>query len=257
MHALAAVGRYGESEAATMDQPDHDNRTIPATARRPADALNPQRVLLSLRALFRSDDPADGHEAPSARGTGVEPPQPDDRIGEPIAVTRTFAFVDITGFTEYCDRHGDHAAIELLTRFRGLVRDVAARRGVRVAKWLGDGAMLVGVDEGPVVATVAELVMRSQTIGLDTHAGIASGTVLLFEGDDYVGRPANFAARLCDVAEPGEILAHSLLGELPGWVETRDSISVSVAGVGDVTDVRSVTVRDPIGDDLAGDGAAA
>ena len=125
----------------------------------------------------------------AATGTGVEPPVPSEQTGEPIAVTRTFAFVDITGFTEFCDKHGDHAAIALLTRFRGLVRDIAARRGVRVAKWLGDGAMLVGVEEGPLVATVAELVLRSQTDGIDTHAGLASGTVLLFEGDDYVGSP--------------------------------------------------------------------
>ncbi len=137
------------------------------------------------------------------------------------------------------------------------MRDIAARRGVRVAKWLGDGAMLVGVDEGPVVATVAELVMRSQTVGLDTHAGVASGTVLLFEGDDYVGRPANLAARLCDAAEPGEILTHSLRGDLPPWIETKDSVTVSVAGVGEVDDVRSVAVRAQVSEDLSGDGAAA
>jgi adenylate cyclase len=190
-------------------------------------------------------------------GTGVEPPVPSEQTGEPIAVTRTFAFVDITGFTEFCDKHGDHAAIALLTRFRGLVRDIAARRGVRVAKWLGDGAMLVGVEEGPLVATVAELVLRSQTDGIDTHAGLASGTVLLFEGDDYVGRPANLAARLCDAAQPGEILAHSLQRELPLWVETKDAIAVSVAGVGQVTGVRSVAVRGYVSDELSGDGAAA
>ncbi len=193
----------------------------------------------------------------AATGTGVEAPVPSERTGEPIAVTRTFAFVDITGFTEFCDKHGDHAAIALLTRFRSLVRDIAARRGVRVAKWLGDGAMLVGVEEGPLVATVAELVLRSQTDGLDTHAGVASGTVLLFEGDDYVGRPANLAARLCDAAEPGEILAHSLHRELPHWVETTDAGSVEVAGVGEVTGVRSIAVHAYVTDDLAGDGAAA
>lgn len=193
----------------------------------------------------------------AATGTGVEAPVPSERTGEPIAVRRTFAFVDITGFTEFCDQHGDHAAIELLTRFRGLVRDIAARRGVRVAKWLGDGAMLVGVEEGPVVATVAELVLRSQTDGIDTHAGVASGTVLLFEGDDYVGRPANLAARLCDAAKPGQILTHSLHRELPGWVETKDSIRMTLSGVGEVVGVRSVAVRAYVTDDLAGDGAAA
>ena len=193
----------------------------------------------------------------AATGTGVEPPVPSEQTGEPIAVRRTFAFVDITGFTEFCDKHGDHAAVALLTRFRGLVRDIAARRGVRVAKWLGDGAMLVGVEEGPLVATVAELVLRSQTDGIDTHAGLASGTVLLFEGDDYVGRPANLAARLCEAAEPGEILAHSLHRELPVWVETQDSKRITLSGVGEVTSVNSLAVRPHVTDHLAGDGAAA
>jgi len=237
-----------------------EHRIIPPAARRQTDGLAPQRVLLSLRALFggtSADDDTPGLPAEGGTGTGVEPPVPHEQTGEPIGVERSFAFVDLTGFTEFCDRHGEHAAIDVLTRFRTLVRDVTARRGVRVAKWLGDGAMLVGVEEGPVVASVAEVVLRTQPVGLDTHAGIASGKVLLFEGDDYVGRPPNLAARLCDAAEPGEILTHSLQGELPSWVETRSSITVEVAGVGQVTGVRSVGVRAQIADVLEGDGAAA
>ena len=259
MQLLAIVGRYGDP---TGEEPDMTDHRIVPTTRRPADALNPQRVLLSLRALF-SPAGVDATNLPNELpGTGIEPPVPLDRTGEPVAVERTFAFVDITGFTEFCDRHGEHAAIDVLTRFRSLVRDIAARRGVRVAKWLGDGAMLVGVDEGPVIASVAELVMRTPVVGLDTHAGLTSGTVLLFEGDDYVGRPPNLAARLCDAAEPHEILAHSLTGSLPSWVETRETVTVEVAGVGEVVGVRSLGVGARIadglvGDGLVGDGAAA
>jgi class 3 adenylate cyclase len=224
-------------------------------------------VLLSLRALFRpdpDDSPTQGVDGQpvdeatgEATGTGVEPPVPFERTGEPIAVERTFAFVDITGFTSFCDQRGEHAAIAVLTRFRGLVRDIAARRGVRVAKWLGDGAMLVGVDEGPVVASVAEIVTRTETVGLDTHAGLAAGTVLLFEGDDYIGRPPNIAARLCDAAEPGEILAGPLSGELPSWVETKALVTVEAAGVGELAGVRSIGACAEVTDDLADDGTAA
>jgi len=199
----------------------------------------------------------DQHRTASPTGRGTEPPVPIERSGQPVAVTRSFAFVDITGFTTYCDTHGEHAAIEVLTRFRGLVRDITARRGVRVAKWLGDGAMLVGVEEGPLVASVAELVLRSPSVGIDTHAGVASGTVLFFEGDDYVGRPANLASRLCDVARPGEILAHSLHGELPPWVEVTGGRDVEVPGMGGVADVVGLGVGEHIALDVAGDGAAA
>ena len=34
----------------------------------------------------------------------------------------------------------------MLTGFRALVREVASEHGVRVAKWLGDGAMFVSTE---------------------------------------------------------------------------------------------------------------
>jgi class 3 adenylate cyclase len=211
------------------------------------DALHPQRVLLGLRSLFLTDSDGPGAGEPaSPPGTGVEPPLPVDTTGEPLAVERGFAFVDVCGFTLYCDRHGEHAAIELLTRFREHVRDVAGRRGVRVAKWLGDGVMLVGTEDAPLVAGVAELVLRNARIGLDLHAGVAAGKVLLFEGDDYVGRPVNLAARLCDAAEPGEILACGLRDELPEWVRARETVTVAVSGVGEVSGVVSVAADDEV-----------
>ena len=73
-------------------------------------------------------------------------------IAETIGlVDRAFAFVDLCGFTRFIATHGEHAAIDTLSRFRSLARDIAVRRGVLVAKWLGDGAMIVGVEVGPTV----------------------------------------------------------------------------------------------------------
>ena len=223
----------------------------------PADALNPQRFLLNLRSLFTPSlpSPTPAAAVPAAPpGSGVEPPAPHERTGEPIAVDRAFAFVDITGFTLYCDRHGEHAAIDLLTRFRGITRDVVARRGTRVDKWLGDGVMLVATQPGALVATAAEIVERCSALGLDTHAGVAAGSVLLFEGEDYVGRPVNLAARLCDAAEPGEILASATIDELPDWVEVVGSVVVHVEGVGDVTEVRSLRVSHEVASTMVTDG---
>ena len=45
----------------------------------------------------------------------------------------------------------------VLTLFRGAVRQVATDFGVRIAKWLGDGCMLVSVDAAQLVAAVCEL----------------------------------------------------------------------------------------------------
>ena len=42
---------------------------------------------------------------------------------------------------------------------------------------------------------------------LSLRAGLATGPVILFEGDDYIGSIVNLASRLADMAEPGQLLA--------------------------------------------------
>lgn len=124
-------------------------------------------------------------------------------------VDRTFGFVDLAGFTEFTDAHGDGEAVRLLALFRGALREVAARRGVRIAKWLGDGAMLVSVERELVVEAVVAVqdLLHECPLPLPIHAGIAAGPVILFEGDDYIGAAVNLAARLAELAGPGEVLA--------------------------------------------------
>ena len=166
---------------------------------------------------------------------GTERPEFLPPTDGPIELERTFAFVDICGFTALTEQQGPQRAVLALKTFRALVKEVAGRRGIRVAKWLGDGALLVGVLPGPTIATVAELTGRFETISLDLRAGVASGVSLLFDGDDYIGRPVNLASRLCDEAHPGELLAdeESLRG-LPDWVQSGSPRPVEVRGVGDV-----------------------
>jgi adenylate cyclase len=133
---------------------------------------------------------------------------------------RCFAFVDLCGFTAFTERFGDERAVVVLAGFRTRVREVAARRGVRVAKWLGDGAMLSSVDSEAVVAMVLELRRAdSNAEAMEMRAGIARGSVILFEGDDYIGRAVNVASRLSDAAQPGEVLAtREVASHVPRWV---------------------------------------
>ena len=60
-----------------------------------------------------------------------------------MRVERHFAFVDLCDFTRYTDAHGDEQSVSVLTAFRAAVRETGSDHGVRVAKWLGDGAMFV------------------------------------------------------------------------------------------------------------------
>lgn len=178
-------------------------------------------------------------------GTGVEPPVPE-WVDVSQTLERWFAFIDVCGFTTFTERRGTPAALEVLTRFRSAVRAVTGRRGVRVLKWLGDGAMLVGVEAGPVIAAVCELAMRFAEDDFDIHAGIAGGHVLLFEGDDYIGPAANHASRLCEVAGPGEILGLGVTPYLPSWVHVEDRRAVRVQGIGELPRVERLVAADHV-----------
>jgi adenylate cyclase len=163
--------------------------------------------------------------------TGTE--DPHDVKGETPLVERAFSFVDLCRFTAFMTAHGEHAAIDALTTFHRLTRAVATRRGVRVAKWLGDGAMLVGVEVGPTIAAAAELVARYDSQSLVLRGGVAHGHALLFEGDDYIGRPVNLAARLCYAARPGELLAVGYPARaLPTWMQVLGTRDLTLRGLG-------------------------
>lgn len=132
----------------------------------------------------------------------------------PLRVQRTFAFVDLCGFTDFADDHGDDQAAEVLRLLRASVRGAATNNGVRVDKWLGDGAMLVGVESAPLLTAVVEVKWAlADEVPLGMRCGVAAGQVMVFEGDDYVGRAVNLAAKLSELAAPGQCLAPADLGE--------------------------------------------
>ena len=87
-----------------------------------------------------------------------------------------------------------------------------------MAKWLGDGLMVVAVEQADAVAFALDLEDRGVRVlhPLALRIGIASGYALLFEGDDYIGSAVNLASRLCDAAGPGEVLLPAdQLSDLP------------------------------------------
>ena len=177
--------------------------------------------------------------APTLRG--LEAPRDVAAAIEPVE--RAFAFLDLCEFTAFIATHGEHAAIDAISRFRSLTRDLTVRRGVRVAKWLGDGAMLIGVDVGPTIATAAELIARYDCDPLALRGGVAHGQVLIIDGDDYIGRPANLASRLCQTASPGELLALGYQASvLPAWVTVLGTRDVTLRGIGRLPHVQQLSV---------------
>ena len=58
-------------------------------------------------------------------------------------VKRCIAFADMSSYTKYTDLYGAHAAAQMVSDFRTIIRTTTGRHGVRVASWIGDGSMLV------------------------------------------------------------------------------------------------------------------
>lgn len=150
-----------------------------------------------------------------------------------MRVPRTFVFVDLSGFTNYTAAFGDDASGRLLGAFRSLVREIASERGVRIAKWLGDGCMAVSIEQLNAVAFALDLEHRAADIcsPLALRIGLATGHALLFEGDDYIGSAVNMAARLCDAAGPFEVLMPTMqIERLPRGVTAHAHPPVDLYG---------------------------
>ena len=161
-----------------------------------------------------------------------------------MRVPRTFVFVDISGFTNFTAENGDDAAGRLLASWRAVTRDVASETGVRIAKWLGDGCMIVAVDQRDAITFALELQKRSGAAcaPLSIRVGIASGLALLFEGDDYIGTAVNMAARLCDVADPYEVIIPvEQIENLPEGVVVGKHEALTLKGMNEAIPVVTLT----------------
>ncbi len=129
-------------------------------------------------------------------------------------------FTDLVGFTAYTDMHGDRAAVEVLDRQSSLVAAAIDGAG-RIVKELGDGLMLWfdELDAGlSSTQTILESVAEARSAAdfpLAVRMGMHVGDVIE-RGDDIVGHAVNIAARVADLAGPGELLVTDHVVQLLG-----------------------------------------
>ncbi len=118
---------------------------------------------------------------------------------------RTIVFLDLTRFTALTDAHGDDAAAEVVDRFVEAVADAVVGRG-RLVKTLGDGVLLEAQGAAAAIDLADEVSHRLHDIDRmpEVTGGIASGPVV-DRGEDVLGAVVNLAARLSDLAPPGEL----------------------------------------------------
>ena len=138
----------------------------------------------------------------------------------PDAQEIVVGFADLVGFT----RLGGEVEMQELGSVAG---DLAALAGeavappVRLIKTIGDAAMFVSPEPGPLVDVTLSLLQAAQDAELPAlRAGIASGGAVLRAGD-YYGPSVNLAIRVTGLARPESVLCteevHDAVPEEFAW----------------------------------------
>jgi adenylate cyclase len=134
-------------------------------------------------------------------------------VGERLE--RTFAFVDIAGYTALTEVHGDESAADLAQRFYGFSEAVVASLpGGAVMRPLGDAVMLTFDEPGAAVAAVGELLAAAfADEGLPLlRAGMHHGGAIERDGD-YFGAAVNLAARVAAQAHGSQVLGTATVAD--------------------------------------------
>jgi class 3 adenylate cyclase len=126
------------------------------------------------------------------------------------AVQGTIVFTDIVGFTEFTATRGDVEALRLLATQDRLL-SAAMSDEARVVKELGDGLLLWFPEPVTALHTVFALhrgfgdESAASGLALGIRVGTHHGKALQ-RGEDIIGHDVNIAARIVDLAAPGEVL---------------------------------------------------
>ena len=146
---------------------------------------------------------------------------------EQSALVRTFLIADIRGYTRFTEQHGDEASAKLAARFSEIVRDGVQVRGGQLIEIRGDEALAVFDSARQAIRAAMDL--QSQfaeetdmvsNCPIRVGIGIDSGEAFKLEDGSFRGAALNIAARLCALAQGGEIIVSEgtshLAGRVPG-----------------------------------------
>ena len=122
-------------------------------------------------------------------------------------------FADISGYTSLSNRLEHPQLVQVLSDFWQWATDQIRRAGAQLVKTLGDGVMFVGRVDAVTQAALALVSPGAAPADLGLHAGVTHGDVLP-AGGDYFGPIVNLAARLCDQADDGEVLADQATADI-------------------------------------------
>ncbi len=139
----------------------------------------------------------------------------DEREDNPpeAAALQTILFTDLESSTALTQRVGDSAAQEVLHGHNQVVRRALAANGGREVKHTGDGIM--AAFGSAVRAVEAAMQIQHDLAGgeVRVRVGLNAGEPIAEDGD-FFGSAVQMAARVCDRAEPGQVVVAQVVRDL-------------------------------------------
>jgi class 3 adenylate cyclase len=131
-------------------------------------------------------------------------------------------FTDMEGFTEYVER-GDDADYQVLRRHNQVIREAVEHQGGRIVKSNGDGFMIASSSVRRALLAAVTIQERFQSYNrtagekeqIRVRIGLDAGEPLK-QGDDYIGRAVNLAARITAAARPDQVFISETVKQLVG-----------------------------------------
>ncbi|MCZ6708588.1 MAG: adenylate/guanylate cyclase domain-containing protein [Chloroflexi bacterium] len=141
------------------------------------------------------------------------PDEPPSRAAEGHHGVQTLLFTDLESSTALTQSLGDAKAQEVLDGHDTAVRAALAANGGEEVKHTGDG--IFAAFTSAVSAVEAALQIQRELAGAEVRVrvGLNAGEPIA-KDDDYFGSAVQLAARVCDRAEPGQVLVSNVVKEL-------------------------------------------
>src|SRR5262245_61843088 len=156
--------------------------------------------------------------------------------------TMAVVFSDIVGSTALRTRMGEVDFTALREAHDAIAADLVEACGGEVVRWQGDGLVVAFSSAGQALEYASMLQPSVDQLGnpqarLDLRIGIGLGDVLNETTGDYDGPAFVDAARLCDAAEPRQVLCTDLVSRASRAYTSTDfgpPVEMTLKGLGAV-----------------------
>jgi len=128
-------------------------------------------------------------------------------------VLTTVLFTDIVSSTSRAAELGDARWRAVLERHGEIAENELGRLGGRVVKSTGDGVLATLGGPARAIRCAEALIDAVKPLGIELRAGVHTGECEVI-GDDVGGLAVHIAARVCDAAEPNEVLVSRTVRDL-------------------------------------------